>query len=87
LGIKEKSGAAFADLSALADALVVVPKFDLIFVVAFDLVVVVGALAPARLFFVLLQAVAVLQKAREISRLEPFCLPIPSYILSCQRMS
>jgi hypothetical protein len=63
LGIKEKSGAAFADLSAFADALVVVPKFDLIFVVAFDLVVIVGALAPARPLVVLLQAVAVLQSA------------------------
>jgi hypothetical protein len=61
LGVEEKSGAALADLAALADAQVVVPKFDLVVVVALDLVVVVGALAPARSLVVLLQAVAVLQ--------------------------
>lgn len=61
MGVKEKSGTALADLTTLADALVVVPKFDLVLVVALDLVVVVGALAPARPLVVLLQAVAVLQ--------------------------
>jgi len=59
--VEVETRAALADLSALAETLVVVPQFDLVFGVALEFVVVVGALAPAGAFVILLQSVAVLQ--------------------------